>query len=531
MPPHVALYDDDGNPLEGFAISVEGGEESTPVIVRIVNDKDASFEDTTTAQDVRLRLLASISGAPYVDSGTALLDERWPRVRVLGKIVDGTDTTEGVTSTMPFGTNASLGVGDMEPQNGWRLELKLDPPGGRSISAAKLAISVDDNVTSAPLAARTALATGSAIVPADRIAGLRGLLRGSEVTADDTDTITIARGSMVADGTVVTFSESTETLDLNDGDAVAIGAGESYRVTLSRQTDATLSVTKGPKAVTLVYPDAPEGEVLIERFTVASADGVAVTVSPASLAGGRTYLEYHARAGSGLSLVVSAGEAVASPSDLGQFQSHEITIGLDALATSRIWLLADGSPVDTLTDVPPEFGAMLMWLVTTDAATITGITDARVFAHRAVTMWPVELVYRAVMTGVAEPSHGVAAAVIPFDGEIELVTALLSDADSGWTAGGIKIDVRVFQPGAPVPFPAGGLGTGGASIFTSSATDDQRPVIAFDATALRATTNAHEVRRVLADSWVLLSVMETVDGPGSEPEQELRVRLNMRRYR
>lgn len=535
MPPHVALFDEAGDEIDELnpiVITVEGGEESDGEIIDVINDRDDAFVDTTTAQDVRLKLIASIAGAPYVDSGTALLDERWPRVRILGKIVDGVVTTEGASDTRPFGVNATLPVGDMAPQNGWRLELKLVPPGGRTAEAVKLGIVVDDDASSAPLAFRTALATGSGVVPADRIEGLRAFLRGSDVTADDSDTITVAGGAMVYEGLITTFPGEVVVFDLEDGEAVDLGVGESYLVTLSRQSDGDLVVTKGPKDEALVYPDVPTGEVFVERLTVTSADGVAVTVSAASFTGGRVYAEYHARAGAGLTVIVSAGAGVTSPSDHDQFLSHEITVGIAATATSRIWRLADGSLIDTLTDVPPEFGADLLWLVTTDGAGVTDIVDARVFTHRAVTFWPVELQYRAVFADLASlPLHGVAAALVPFDGEIELITEALSDVDPGWTGGGIKIDLRVFPPGVPVPWPVGGAGTGGVSLFTSSGTDDQRPSIAFDATNLRAVTKAHEVRRVLADSWILLSIVETVAGPGGEPEQELRVRLNMRRYR
>ncbi len=534
MPPHVALYEDDGTPLAGLSlpVSVEGGEESTPLIIRIINDRDDLFLDTTTAQDVRLKLIASEAGGTYRDAGVAVLDERWTRFRVLGKIVDDVDSLEGATSTMPFGTNATVPVGDMAPQEGWRVELKVVAPGGRTANAIKLGLVVDDNVSSSPLASMTALAPGSSIVPADRVAGLRAFIRGSEVTADGTDTVTIARGALVYEGVTVAFPETEETFNLNDSAAVALLSGEDYRVTLSRADDGTLTVTKGPKNEALEYPDTPVDELFVAHLTVASADGIAVTVAQASvIETARVYAEYRARAGTGLSVVISTGEGVTSPSDHWQFLSHEVVIGVDASATSRIWRLTDGSLTDTLTDVPPEFGADLMWLVTTDPSAVTGIVDARVFAHRAVMMWPVELVYRAVFADVVAPAHGVVAALVPFDGEIESVTEALSGTDPSWTGGEIKIDLRTFAPGTAAPVVAGGLGTGGVSIYTSSATDDARPAIAFDATNLRVVSLDHEVRRVLADTWVLLSVISTVAGPGGEPEQEIRVRLNMRRYR
>jgi hypothetical protein len=116
--------------------------------------------------------------------------------------------------------------------------------------------------------------------------------------------------------------------------------------------------------------------------------------------------------------------------------------------------------------------------------------------------------------------------VIHYDAEIEEVALDLSDTDASWTAGAVKIDVRILAPGTPI-----GDGSGGASIFTSSGTDDRRPSIAFDATDLRATTQDHEVRRIVKGSRILLTVISTIEAPAPEPEQTIIVTLNLRRYR
>jgi hypothetical protein len=523
MPPHLALYD--GDDLSGeIVIAISGGEESDVIVRQIWNDKESAEEDTTTAVGVVLALLADV-GAGFTRYGIPLLDERWFRVRVTGAL--GTAAAL-ITGTIPLGTNSDLPLGDIPAGGGYEIELHAVTPGGNP-TAATIKFDFDGNRASSPLSRFTALGTGSGVVPAERIAGMLSLLSGGVVTADDTDTVTVARGKLVAAGAVVAFPATSATFSLADGDAVNLSAGESYLVTLSRTSAGALIATKGPKAELVTAPATPAGNVLAASLSVASADGVVVTVAPSSVTQApNRYAQMAVRGGAGLTIIVSRGEALTG-SDMRQYVTNEITAAVVASATNRVWSVGAGDIIVTQTGAEPEPFAVLIAIVTTGVGAVTDVADARRLVHRALTTYPLDLVWRGVLTGLAEPSHGLALAIAPDDLEIEHVELNVTGLDVGLTADALKVDVLTVAPGGAVPFPAGGAG--GTTIFTSSATDDARPSIDFDATNLRAVTDDHEVRRFPGGTRFLLSVITTVTGPGAEPEQEIRVTLHARRYR
>jgi len=329
---------------------------------------------------------------------------------------------------------------------------------------------------------------------------------------------------------VVTFLDSSVMFDLEDGDAVELDAAESYRVTLSKDAAGADVVTKGPKSEAILWPDLPDDNVFVEHLVVTSADGVAVTVSPASLTGGRTYAGLHARAGTGLQVLVSMGEAI-SATDLRDRISHEQPVDVAASVTNRIWLTATGELTATSTDEPPDIGAQLLWYAETDGAGVTALTDARKFTHRALTTWREEMRYTAVLSEVDTPALAIALAYLGEDGELDAVEFTVTSLPAEWTSGDLKIDVRYFAPGAAVPFPAGGAGAGGASIFTDSGTHDERPVISWDADSLRVVVLFHQVRRFTAGTAFVLDLVGTVATSAPEAEQMIRAALHFRRYR
>lgn len=524
MPAHLAIYDGDGEPAEDIILAMSGGEESAVIVRQIWNDKEDALPGTTTAVGAVLALLANV-GAGAKRYGLPLLDERWFRARVTGSL----GTAEPyVTGTQPLGTNSDLMLGDIPPGGGVEIELQAFAPGIGGATSATISFDVDGFRLSATLSKHTTLGTGSGVVPADRVAGLLTILMGGEVTADDTDTVAVARGKVVAGATVTQFPAEPLIFDLDDGDAVELDATESYLVTLSRTATGVLVATRGPKAELVTPPAVPAGNAFSASLTVASADGVTVTVAQASVTEATRYGAFAVRAGIGLAVIISRGDGVTA-SDLRQYLSHEDTAPVVASSTNRVWRLGNGSAAVTQTDVEPEFGADLVALAITDAGAVTSVIDMRRFVHRGIVTYPIELVWRGVLTDLSEPDHGLALAHAYDDLEIEAVELNVTGLDAGLTADSLLIDLLTVAPGVAVPFPAGGAG--GTSIFTSSATDDARPSIAFDATNLRAITEDHEVRRFPRGTRFLLSAITTVTGPGAEPEQEIRVTLHARRYR
>ncbi len=540
MPPHIKnniFFADTEDPVDSIVVSLSGGEESDPVQYDIWNDKAAAFLDTSTSQDQILKILtSSIIGyvddvaqyGPYESDGVPLLNERWPRVRILGTLTADGFTTDGAGSTQAVGTNSEFSLPDLEPQTGVRIELYFAAPFGQAADNTHIKLSVVGNQASSPLSKYVAVASGSGVVPADRIAGFCGLLRGSVITADDSDTVTVSRGLMAYDGAETAFLNGDLTFTLADGDAVDLGSGESYNVTVSRTSAAALVATRGLKAEAIAFPAVPSGNVLSGYLTVESADGLAVTVSQSSVdQSDVAYGEFMVRDGGGLSVIVAPGQGI-TETDFRQPSSHETIVTVDASVTSRIWLLSAGAKTATTTDAPPEFGAELLALVTTDTDSVTGIVDARRLVHRALVMDHIELVFRGVLTDVT-PDATLALAYAYDYFEIEMTELNLSDSDAGWTGGAIKANVLTLAPGAPAPWPSGAAG--GTTIYTGHAMDDRRPSIAFDATNLRAVSEDHEVRRIVKGTRILMALASTVTGPGGEDEQEVRVTLHVRRYR
>lgn len=528
MPPHIAILDLAGDPAEPIAISISGGEESAVSQLEIWNDKDDAFLDTTTAQDVVLKILASSSGGPYVGTGVPIIDGQWSHVRITHTLTAAGASTSGATGTLAVGTNAEFTLPDLAPQEGVRIEFYVAAPAGGVAVAVKLKLSVVGNQASTPLAQFVGLAHGSGVIPGDRVAGLRAVLRGFVVTANSTATVAIGRGLLTHDGTEVENVAENVVFTLADGGAVNLATGEDYPVTLSATSAGAIVATRGLKA-DANPPAAPDGNLLLGYLMVESPDGIVVTVAQASVDQAAVpYAEFLVRDGGGLSVIVSPGDGISSTS-LRQHLSHGIIVALAASVTSRIWRLSDGTMVDTLTDVPPDVGADLLALVVTGAAAVTSVTDMRRLVHRALVMDRLKLCYRSVMSQVATPARALDLEIANFDCEIESVELNLTGTDVLWTGGSIIVDVMTFAPGAAVPYPAGGAG--GVSLFTSSATDDARPSIAWNATDLRSISVDHELRRIVAGTRLTLTIVGTVTASAPELDQEIRVTLHVRRYR
>jgi len=542
VPPLLALYDDDDSPLADFTVSQDAGTESAAIVLRFWNDKAVSNPATTTAVGNRFKVLspkiigANEDGSPIYGAlanyGTPVLDERWITARVLSYLsLDDDDavveSTENATGTQAIGTNSELAIEDLPPQTGVRIEIKVRTPANQRIDAQPITFTLEDNLASSPLAPFTTLATGAAVIPPDRIAGLRRLAFGGTVTADGSDTVLVDAGQLVYEGAGITFLGAFIVFDLEDGDAVELDAGESYLVTLSLTPVAGIVATRGPKAETAAYPVAPLGNVAFARLTAASADGVAVTVDQSSVAFLAPYAGFYARAGAGLTVLVSRGDSVTQ--DVRQYLPREVPVNVTASETNRLWVLGDGSWVTTLTDTPPEFGALLTWLAVTDATNVTELVDVRPFAHRALTMWHHEVRYVGVLSDVdaTEDAAPFDWLVLYEDTEIESVSVDLSGGAVEFTSGALKVDVLVLPPGADIEADIDDA----VSIYTDAATDDRRPSIAFDATVFRAESRLHQVRRVASNSRVLLRFVSTFGASAPEAAKEVRVTLHGRRWR
>lgn len=448
MPPHIQLINAaTGLPQGSIEIQMSGGEESAVFAIQIWNDKGGLLGDTSTAQSLRLAVFA-FDGANYVGSGTPMLDGRWSRVTVTGLLNPaGVSMQEQFSAATPMGTNAQIILRDIPKNTARTIDFQVKPPATAGAFTTKFRIIVYGNENSTPLAELTVLATGAGVLAPDREASLRGLLRGSLPTADDTATVLFGRGQQAYDGVITTFVQQSLVFNLNDGASVAIAAGEGYLVTVSRNAAAALVVTKAAKAEAVLYPAVPVGNIFVCTLRVTSADGVAVSVAAASVSvAGLRYEGRLVRAGIGLHVIVSAGQGVTG-SDQRQRTSSETLLEVVANAVNRMWRLATGGSVVTQSEAEPEPGADLEARVTTDAANVVSVEDARRPIHRAVAEWSHVLRWRGVLSQLAVPARSLDLCILDFDGELEAVDLDLTALDGTWTGGSIKIDVRFFEIG------------------------------------------------------------------------------------
>lgn len=531
MPPHIALLDQNDDPLGPLTFTLQGGESSDPIEIHIANDLDDTLPGTTTATGYRFGVRVLEGGVP-VTYGVPLLDELWARGQVDGVVnPGGVEMADQFTGVLPLGTGSQIPLEPIPPGTARVLTFQLFAPGDADSQTYVIEFDVFAGETSWPLSSGVTALTGSGVLPSER-RGLLTLLRGSEIIADGTDTVVFDRGSLSnTDGRTVTFLRTDETFTLADSEAVNLGAGESYIVTVSRAPSTGAAVfTKGPKAETVERPETPAGNLYVGRLIVRSDDGVAVTVEQADVSQADVvYGDFHARPGVGLSVIIGSGQGITG-TDLRQHVPEEAIVGVTASASTFIWRIAAGTYVTTAAEVAPELGADLLFEAEADAGAVTAIIDRRHPLHRALVMDRIEATWRGVLSELAEPSLGLGWAVNYLDdAEIEGFELNLTGTDESWTGGEIKADARLFAAGVAIPFPAGGAGAGGASIFVSAGTDDQRPTVAFDATDLRALSTYHETRLIPRGARVLFDLVTTMAGPGAEDEQEVRFTLLVRR--
>lgn len=211
----------------------------------------------------------------------------------------------------------------------------------------------------------------------------------------------------------------------------------------------------------------PPGEVFLRSAHVEhQASGISV-IDAGDLDGETLYDRFHLAPGSGLTGTLHAGQALGG--ETWRYRAHSSLLAFGADTTSFVWLLTTGKPSVTTDSESPEVGALLLWEVTTDASTIIATLDRRTYTS--------------------------ASRVITLGGDLP--------ASPGFIDRLTVVDERLFIERVVVDVPGLGGGTSGetvfdlfvngATIYTSSSTDDQRPRFAFDAPELTHWDGVPEV--------------------------------------
>lgn len=391
----------------------------------------------------------------YVSTGLPPQDELWARARVIG---------QGATGWTPIGAFAALLVPSL-PAGAIRYgEIKMRPPSTATAVTYRWVLSVIEAEHSRALPPALA-AAAPGILPhvGDRGASL--LLQGFEATSSSTpdDQVHVAGGAGIVRGELVTLLAADVALDQLDSAAEALALGEAYWATLSLTSLpslpslGSLTLTKGLKALSPSPPAAPAGEALIEQILVRYQTGSSV-IAPEDVAGRLTYGRYLATPGDGLQVIVHAGQAVAGGT--WRYHSARQALALEASATSYLWQLASGELALTQTPEPPTPADTTalgpLWEIDTDVAAVTELRDLRTYTRGPVVLH--------LVGGLPGAPGEIDSLLVHQALSVEIIVYRLSDNGAG-TAGQTVLDLEI----------------NGATVYTSQATDDQRPAWPYDA--------------------------------------------------
>lgn len=510
MAPAPRFYDATGTTEISSTISaaVTAGSSVAAVEYELWNAKAGTAD---TLSNARLRV-EEFDGTDWVTSGAPAVDEGWVKVQLTGIHNDGdADMVPQTTGYVPLGVNRTLLLEDI-PQNCARImNVRIDVPSGQSSSAQEVRLVVLYDESSVVLPFRFSTLSGGGVIPARLDAALRKITDGRTLSAASGEVVTIAKGRYTYDGTP--YFRITETVTLNQTAADgALAAGESYIAVISQPQNSAAVATKGNKAASPTSPAVPSGNILLGRVTVAYQDGGTSIITASDInTTGVSASEYLVTAGSGLNVTIGAGSAITT-ADTHPFRSVASTLAVTDNAASYIWLRPDGTFSATLTSTSPETGSLLLARAGAVGGVVTSVLDYRKQVDRAITEHVMTLVYWGE-AGVLNDAHW---AVLPFDAYLE---SYRMDVATKGSAGLTYVDIT-YRP------PNTAMTTAGTTIFTSSATEDNRPGIHGAGTIVGYSQKYHEV--IVFDEGTRFAFDIKAIGSGT-PAKDITITLKFRK--
>jgi hypothetical protein len=469
----VNLYRSDGTTLlDGISTTnEEAGADSDAIAFKVKNDGE------TDALNVILVQRTVDPGDPntLLATGVPPQDEGWGRVRITG-FTNTAEPTWSVNTTdwTPLGAFSPLLVGDIPPDCLVHCEYKSHPPSSAETGPWVRSIVPIYNEYSQPLPPSLTRVDRGILTGVGDFAH-SGLVSGLGVTVSGSpdDEVHSAAGVWVHKGILYGDIAQDHAFTDEDSAAAALASGEHYWAVISRGAGA-FTVTKGTKGAAATKPALPAGEVFVRyvRIDYQAAGGGVPVIEAADLDGTTLYDRYLAEDGGSLDLSIHPGQAQGGST--WRYSGGMQTLPLTDDDTNYVWQLASGLFDATLDTVPPEGTAIgPLWEVLTASGSISTITDRRIYAGRTV-----ELRLSALLTG----GTGLKDSIRVGHERLFLDKVLASVSDDGdGSSGSTVLDIHIE----------------GATIYTSSGTDDQRPTFAFDAgSALADDGSVPEVREL-----------------------------------
>lgn len=517
MASYLEFYaSDDVTPAAPLALSLGAGEASATTEYHLWNDIGGA-QGADAAVNPRIKIEV-YTGTQWVDYGEPMADGLWARATPIGVVNTGDPTFTYSAGTEALGNDHELVLPDLPANCAFKIEFSWRVPGTAADNSVSFRLVAVDDGSSIAIGAEIGIAGGHGVVPDYRDVGLRRIMAGRTAVVAGTDSVTVERGHVAYDGTLVCSVRTAHTLNQTASDG-ALAAGQKYIGRISQNSAGTVTATKGAKSATPAAPALPANDVLLFDVTIDyQVGGTSVIDSGDVSYAGVIRGGYEVTDAGGLAVAIGAGGAITS-TDQVTFRGSSSTLAVDASDTSYIWVLPDGTFSASLTDVAPEIGSEKLAEVVTGAGSVTSIADVRSWLDLHVDVFAVELRKAAVAaTGTALDW-----AVLPIEAELHQVR-LEAGAITGGASGAYTFDVSSAAAGTP---SAGAFTT----IYTSQGTDDRRPSIAFDATSLTDSEIYHEVRRFAAGTRFRLDCDVIPAGGAAPTATDVRVTLLFRRYR
>lgn len=447
----LEILSPDLTPLEDVVVpNLEAGADSGVVPFAIRNSTGEDIRDALLVVQVEHPTIAN----RWVASGFAPVDELWPRVRLTGQ-----DTTAAplqqpyVTPWTPIGAYAALVIPEVLA-GGIRLgELKIRPPSSAGPLAWRWMLATIEAEHSRPVPGPLTAAMRGVLTGVGDLSR-SGLVRGGEVAVSSPadDEIHVAAAVWLHRGRVQAKVTTNHELNQADGAAAALAAGQAYWAVVS--LGEGVSVTKGLKGVAPAKPAWPAGETFLRWVYVAHDAGGASVIDAADLSGETPYDRYLA-VPEGLGLRVHQGQALGGST--WRYWSSSQLVGLADATTTWLWQVANGLLEVTTTPEPPDTTALPLWEAVTAGGVVTELHDRRTYFGETVVL---------TLRGPVPGAPGFVDELVVEHDELHLerVVGRVSDPGAG-SSGETVLDVLAD----------------GDTLYTSHATDDQRPTFAFDA--------------------------------------------------
>lgn len=460
MATDIQLLTPAGAALPQWTPTITAGTPSATDTFEVWNDKGGT-SGADTARNLRLVVTPANVAAEIVYT------EGWHEARVTG----GLNVTATPTPWVRLAPGSALDLPDLESDQGVTVERRVVAPADLvDVVDADLSYRVESSDAIARDAAGWAAGDGGILPGLGDLAALWIARSSGDVTANGADDdLTIPDLSWVHQGIPYGRVEQLQELDATDGDSATLAAGESYIAVLTLGTD--LTVTKGSKAVAPTAPAAPAGELLLAEAVrddtgVIDTPDVTVTGHPAA---------YTVTDTTGLVVTLEASPILTGGQLVVAHGVQQVT--LSPSTTSYVWRTSGGLAV-TSAETPPIRGAELLYEFVTNATDVTATTDRRRYL-------PPQTVLEFAQAGVladADEIHGHLPTPAWLD-PYAPVSLSVGSLPAGNSSGALAIDIDHYDVS----------GASWVTLYTSSATTDRRPSIAFDATTLWTSSSYPEV--------------------------------------